>query len=75
VNAEGLAPRVVAAVGEEGARELLDVLTRPDRDRAALIGRLHVREDGTWLAELLIDLETDDVARLNLIAALRASLT
>lgn len=30
--------RIVAAVDEEGARELLDALTRPDR--AALIGRL-----------------------------------
>jgi hypothetical protein len=42
--------RIVAAVTEDGAAELLDVLTRPDADRAALIGRLHQREDATWLA-------------------------
>jgi hypothetical protein len=29
-------------------------LTRPDADRAALIGRLHQRKDAAWLAELLI---------------------
>lgn len=63
--------RIVAAVGEAGARELLDVLTRPDGDRAALIGRLHQRADGEWLAELLIDLEEDEPARLQLVAALR----
>jgi hypothetical protein len=65
--------RIVAAVGEAGARELLDVLTRPDADRAALIGRLHQREDAEWLAELLIDLEEDEPARLRLVAALRGT--
>jgi hypothetical protein len=29
-------------VSEAGARELLDALTRPEADRAALIGRLAV---------------------------------
>jgi hypothetical protein len=48
------------------------VLTRPDADRAALIGRLSLRADGEWLAELLIDLEEDEPARLHLVAALRA---
>jgi hypothetical protein len=64
--------RVVAAVGEAGAAELLDVLTRSEADRAALIGRLSVRADGDWLAELLIDLEEDEIARrLHVIEALR----
>jgi hypothetical protein len=63
--------RIAAAVGEAGAAELLDVLTRPVADRAALIGRLHRREDAEWLAELLIDLEEDEPARLRLVAALR----
>jgi hypothetical protein len=62
---------IVAAVGAAGAAELLDVLTRPNADRAALIGRLHQREDAEWLAELLIDLEEDEPARLRLVAALR----
>jgi hypothetical protein len=49
------------------------VLSRPDADRAALIGRLHLREDAAWLAELLIDIEadSDDIARLQLVDGLR----
>ena len=31
--------RVVAALGEPAARELLEILERSDADRAALIGR------------------------------------
>jgi hypothetical protein len=59
------------------ARELLDVLTRSDIDRATLIGRLNQREDASWLAELLIDIESDpdDITRLELIRALRAVVT
>jgi hypothetical protein len=37
--------RVIGAVGEAGARELLDVLTRSEVARAALIGRLSQRAD------------------------------
>jgi hypothetical protein len=67
-----LRSRVVAAVGEVGARELLDALTRSEADRAALIGRLTQRADAEWLAELLIDLEENEPARLYLVEALRA---
>lgn len=58
--------RVIAALGEPAARELLDVLERSDSDRAVLTGRLHVRDDAAWLAELLMDLEDDagEIARL-----------
>jgi hypothetical protein len=61
-------PRIVAALGGPAARELLDVLTRSDADRAALIGRLHLRKDATWLAELLIDIESDpdDITRMHI---------
>ena len=59
VTLDEIAARVVAALGEAGARELLDALTPPDADRAALIGRLHQRADTEWLAEVLIDLEED----------------
>jgi hypothetical protein len=45
------------------------VLTRPEADRATLIGRLSLRTDAEWLAELLIDLEEDELARLRLIEA------
>ncbi len=72
-----LGARIVAALGEPAARELLDVLTRSDADRAALIGRLHVREEAAWLTELLIEIESDpdDLTRFKLIGALQAVLT
>ena len=46
--------RVIGAVGEAGAAELLDVLTRSEAGRAALIGRLSLRADAEWLAKLLV---------------------
>jgi hypothetical protein len=69
---DDLGSRIVTALGEPAARELLDVLTRPDADRAALIGRLHQRDDTTWLAELFMDIDSDpdDITRLKLIGAL-----
>lgn len=51
--------RVVASLVGQGARELLGVLERTDSERAALIGRMYKRDDGRWLAELLIDLEDE----------------
>jgi hypothetical protein len=73
---EEIGGRVIAALGVPAARELLDVLERSDADRAALIGHLHARDDGTWLAELLIDLEGEEgeIARLRLAEALRRTL-
>jgi hypothetical protein len=70
---EDIGQRVVTALGEPAARELLEVLERSDADRAALIGRLHVRDDAAWLAELLMDLEDDvgEIARLRLVESLR----
>jgi hypothetical protein len=71
-----LGARIVAAIGEPAARELLDALTRAQADRAALIGRLHLREDATWLAELLMDIESDpdDLTRVQIVEALRRCL-
>jgi hypothetical protein len=65
--------RVVAALGEPAAWELLEVLERSDADRAALIGQLHARDDAAWLAELLMDLEDDvgEIVRLRLAEALQ----
>jgi hypothetical protein len=53
------------------------VLERSDADRAALIGRLHIRDDAAWLAELLMDLEDDvgEIARLRLIQEIRGRLS
>jgi hypothetical protein len=75
-ESDDIGSRIVAALGEPAARELLDVLTRSDVDRAALIGRLHQRQDAGWLAELLMEIEsdTDDLTRLGLIGALQAVL-
>jgi hypothetical protein len=52
------------------------ILERSDADQAALIGRLHVRDDAAWLAELLMDLEDDvgEIARLRLVDSLRRTL-
>jgi hypothetical protein len=68
-----LGSRIMSALGEPAARELLDVLTRSDADRAALIGQLHARADAAWLADLLIEMESDpdDITRLQVIGALR----
>ena len=73
---EDIGKRVVEALGEPAARELLGILERSDADRAALIGRLHVRDDAAWLAELLIDLEDDvgEIVRLRLADGLRRTL-
>ena len=46
-----LGRRVVGILGEGAARELLDVMTRSEEDRAAIIGRLSQRDDATVLAE------------------------
>jgi hypothetical protein len=70
-----LGARIVDVLGEGGARELLDVLRRSEEDRAALIGRLHLREDAAWLAEPLTDLEVDEVARSVLVDALEQTLS
>jgi hypothetical protein len=69
-----VAERVVGALGIGGTRELLDVLMRSNADRAELIGRLHLREDATWLSEFLIDIEEDELVRLQIVDALRRTL-
>lgn len=63
-------------LGTLAVEELLEALEKSEEDRAALIGRLSVRDDARWLAELLIEIQEDpdDLVRLNLIAALRRGL-
>ena len=67
---------IIATIGEPAARGLLDVLTRPEPERAALIGRLSQYEGATGLARLLIDMESDpeDITRLQVVEALRQAL-
>jgi hypothetical protein len=74
IGYEDIGDRIVSAVGEAGARELLVALTRPEADRAALIGRLAQRDDAAWLAEVSTDLEVDEVARLHMTEALRRTI-
>ncbi len=74
---DDLGSRIVAALGEPAAREMLGVLaSRDEAGRAALIGRLYQRDDTTWLAALLMDIESDpdDITRLQIIEALKRAL-
>ncbi|MDP9331564.1 MAG: hypothetical protein M3P11_13140 [Actinomycetota bacterium] len=74
---DDLGSRIVSALGEPASRELLGVLaSRDDAGRAALIGWLYQRDDTIWLAELLMDIESDpdDITRLQMIGALQAVL-
>jgi hypothetical protein len=76
VDDADLGPRLIELLGEPACCELLDVLQRPEADRAALIGRLYQREDAQAIAEILLDVESDpdDLVRLRLIGALEAVL-
>lgn len=68
--------RATSMLGTLAVEELLEAFEKSEEDRAALIGRLYVRDEARWLAELLIEIEEDpdDLVRLNLIAALRRGL-
>jgi hypothetical protein len=70
-----LGTRIVTILGEGASRDLLSAITRPEDERAALIGRLYVREDTTWLAEMLTDIETDERLRFQVSEALRLVLS
>lgn len=74
ITPDEISRRIVAAISEPGARVLLDMLTRPEAERAALISRVAQDADGEWLAELLTDFEVDDDARLHLVGALQREL-
>jgi hypothetical protein len=69
-----LGSRIVNALGAVAARELLEMLELSAEERAALIGRLYVRQDARWLADLLMDLEDHDLARWRLEAEVRSAL-
>jgi hypothetical protein len=55
------AERLLTEIGPDGRRQLLALLESADDVRADVIGRLHVRDDGADLAELLILLEEKGV--------------
>jgi hypothetical protein len=59
-----------------GARyDLLRVLTAPSNVRADVIRQFHERPDGGGMAEVLIDLEADELLRIQAIDVLRRSLS
>jgi hypothetical protein len=60
----------VNALDAHARRTLLVILTSPSEVRADTIGRLHARHEGADLAELLIELEEKEWARLWLIERL-----
>jgi hypothetical protein len=58
-----------------GARaDLLRVLTSSSRVRADIIRQFHERPDGLGMAEVLMDLEADELLRIQAIDLLRQSL-
>jgi hypothetical protein len=60
VDPDDASAGVIAILGEPAAMEFLEVLERPDQERAVLIGRLNARGDrARWMAELLMVLEDD----------------
>jgi hypothetical protein len=63
--------RFAEAIGADGRTRLLRILEAPEEDRAAVIGRLHLRDDGALLEELLIELEEKEWARQAAIEELR----
>jgi hypothetical protein len=54
-------------------RDLLRVLTSPAHVRADLIRQMHNRPTARQLAEVLMDLEADDLMRFQVIAVLEQS--
>lgn len=74
ITPDDISRRMVAALSEDGSRVLLEMLTRPDAERAALIGSVAQHADGEWLADLLTDFEVDEDSRLHLVDALRRAL-
>jgi hypothetical protein len=67
---------IVTAIGPAASAELLEMLSRSEEERAAVIGGLALRDDASWLADLLVEIESDpdDITRLRLIHALREML-
>jgi hypothetical protein len=55
--------RFAEAIGPDGRARLLRILEAPEEERAAAIGRLHLRDHGALLEELLMELEEKEWAR------------
>ena len=75
ITPDDISRRILAAISEDGARVLLEMLTRSAAERAELIGTIAQHADGEWLAGLLTDFEVDEVARLHLVETLRGAIS
>jgi hypothetical protein len=60
----------LAALSPGIRQDLLRVLTAPDGNRARLVGELFARADSRSLADVLIELEGDELMRLQVIELL-----
>jgi hypothetical protein len=63
----------LAALNAEARLTLLRILISPPEVRAGAIGRLHARDDGADLSELLIELEEKEWARQWFVEQLRGT--
>jgi ribosomal protein S27E len=61
---------VLSLFSPEQRRALLNVLSLPDSERAAMIGEVHKRGGGS-AADLLIDLEEDPIRRVKVLSMLK----
>jgi hypothetical protein len=64
----------LAALDADARRTLLGILTSPSEVRANAIGRLHARDEGADLEELLIELEEKEWARQWFVECLESGL-
>jgi len=65
--------RRLASLPLGARRELLRVLASPSKTRADLIRQMHERTDTRDLAEVLMDLESEALLRLDVMGALKES--
>jgi hypothetical protein len=71
---EGKAARTLRRLSPEVRRDLLRVLTSPPEVRGDVIRQFHERPDSKDMAEVLMDLEADELARFQVILLLQRSL-
>jgi hypothetical protein len=71
---DGRLPGGVWTLSEGGRRDLLRVLTSPSDVRADVIRQFHERPEGRSLADVLMDVESDELLRIQVVDALRRSL-
>ena len=64
----------IEALPDGARRDLLRILISPSDVRSDVIRQFHERSDGASMAEVLIDLEAEEMLRLRVIDVLQRSL-